>query len=132
MENAKHEYDVVIDSKNELEKYLDAMKSKNEAPKLELEEKCKALDICLNENATLKVSTNKKEKHTNHMYANRQFRKKNAHTTCYECGRKCHIACYCLYKEKHSPFKKIWVPKGFYILTINQGPIKVWVLRSST
>ena len=31
VENAKHEYDVVIDSKNELEKYLDAMKSKNEA-----------------------------------------------------------------------------------------------------
>ena len=55
VENAKHEYDVVIDSKNELEKYLDAMKSENEALKLELEEKCKALDICLNENAALKV-----------------------------------------------------------------------------
>ena len=35
MENAKHEYDVVIDSKNELEKYLDVMKSENEAFKLE-------------------------------------------------------------------------------------------------
>ena len=55
VENAKHEYDVVIDSKNELEKYFDAMKSENEALKLELKEKCKALDICLNENAALKV-----------------------------------------------------------------------------
>ena len=67
VENAKHEYDVVIDRKNELEKYLDAMKSKNEAFQLELEEKCKALDICLNENTALKVSASKKEKHTNHM-----------------------------------------------------------------
>ena len=54
VENVK-QYDVVIDSKNELEKYLDAMKSENETLKLELEEKCKALDICLNENAALKV-----------------------------------------------------------------------------
>ena len=30
VENAKHEYDVVIDNKNELEKYLDVLKSKNE------------------------------------------------------------------------------------------------------
>ena len=89
MENAKHEYDVVIDSKNELERYLNAMKSENEPLKLELEEKWKALDICLNENVVLKVSTNKKEKHTKHMHANRQFRKKHAYTSYYECGRKC-------------------------------------------
>ena len=54
VENAKHEYDVVIDSKNELEKYLDVMKSKNETFKLELEEKCKAIDNCLNENVVIK------------------------------------------------------------------------------
>ena len=54
MENAKHKYDVVIDSKKELEKYLDALNSENEALKLELKEKCKALDICLDENVTLK------------------------------------------------------------------------------
>ena len=36
VENAKLEYDVVIDNKYELEKYLDVMKSKNEALKLEL------------------------------------------------------------------------------------------------
>ena len=34
VENTKHEYDVVIDSKNELEKYLDVMKSENEVLKL--------------------------------------------------------------------------------------------------
>ena len=83
------------------------MKSENEAIKLELEEKCKALDNCLNENAVLKVFINKKEKHTNHMHANRHSRKKHAYTTCYECGRKGHIAFYCSYKKKHSPFKKI-------------------------
>ena len=60
VENAKHEYDVVIDNKNELEKYIDVMKSENEALKLELEEKCKALDNCLNENAIIKVFTIKK------------------------------------------------------------------------
>ena len=119
VENTKHEYDVVIDSKNEFEKYLDVMKFENEALKLELEEKCKALDNCLNENATLKVFTINKEKHTNHVHTNRHFRKKHAHTTCYECGRKDHIAFYCFYKEKHSPLKKIWVPKGFDILTNN-------------
>ena len=31
------------------------MKSENEVLKLELEEKCKALDNCLNENVTLKI-----------------------------------------------------------------------------
>ena len=108
------------------------MKSENEVLKLELEEKCKALDNCLNENVALKVSTKKKEKHTNHMHANRHFKKKHAHTTCYECGRRGHIAFYCSYKEKYSPFKKIWVPKGSHVLTNNQRPIKVWVPRSST
>ena len=83
------------------------MKSKNEVLKLELKEKCKALDNYLNENAALKVFIYKKEKHTNHMHANRHSRKKHAHTTCYECGRKDHIAFYCSYNEKHSFFKKI-------------------------
>ena len=132
VENAKHEYDVVIDRKNELEKYLDVMKSKNKALKLELEEKCKTLDNCLNENVALKLSTNKKEKYTNHMHANRHFRKKSAYTTCYECGRKCHIAFHCSLKDKCSSFKKIWVPKSSHVLTNTQGPIKVWVPKSST
>ena len=97
MKNAKHEYNVVIDSKNELEKYLDVMKYENEVLKLELEEKYKALDNCLNENVAMNVVANR---HSYHMYANRHFKKKHAHTTCYECGRKSHIAFYCFYKEK--------------------------------
>ena len=88
-----------------------------EALRLELEETNKALENCLNENATLKISINKQEKHTNHMHANRPPRKKHTHINCYECGRKGHIAFYCSYNAKHSSFKKIWVPKGFHILT---------------
>ena len=64
------------------------MKSENEAFRLELEEKCKTLNECLNENASLKVSINEKEKHINHMHGYRHFRKKHTHITCYECGRK--------------------------------------------
>ena len=106
VENAKHDYDVVIDNKNELEKYFDNLKSENEAFRLELEEKRKALENCLNENATLKISINEKEKHTNHMHANRPPRKKHAHINCYECGRKGYIAFYCSYNAKHFLLRK--------------------------
>ena len=41
VESAKHEYDIVVDNKNELEKYFDNLKSENEALRLELENKCK-------------------------------------------------------------------------------------------
>ena len=132
VENAKHDYEVVIDNKNELEKCFDNLKSENEALRLELEEKCKALENCLNENAAIKISINEKEKHTNHMHANRPSRKKHVHITCYECGKKGHIAFYCSYNAKHSSLKKIWVPKGSHILTNTQGPIKVWVSKFST
>ena len=56
IEKAKHEYDIVVDNKNELEKYFDNLKSENEALRLELEKKCKALNESLNENTALKVS----------------------------------------------------------------------------
>ena len=92
VENAKYDYDVVIDNENELEKCSENLKSENEALILKLEEKCKALENCLNENAALKISINEKEKHTNHMHANRPLRKKHAPITYYECGRKGHIA----------------------------------------
>ena len=92
VENAKHEYDVVVDSKNELEKCFDDLKSENEALRLELEEKCKALNESLNENATLKVFMNEKLKHDDHEHGNKHFRNKHVQTTCYECGRKGHIA----------------------------------------
>ena len=66
------------------------------------------------------------------MHGYRYSRKKHAYTTCYECGKIGHIAFYCSFKNKRSDFKKIWVPKGFHLLTNNQGPIKLWVPKSST
>ena len=113
VENAKHEYDVVVDNKNELEKCFDDLKSENEALRLELEENCKALNESLNENAALNVSINKKVKHTDYMHDNRHSRKKHTHTTCYECGRKGHIAFYCFYKKKILPSRKFGFLKVF-------------------
>ena len=108
------------------------LKSENEVLKLEIEEKHKALEKNLNENAALKLTIDEKRKHTYHKYANRPPRKKHTYITCYECGRKGHIAFYCSFKVKSSSFKKIWVPKGSHILTNTQGPIKVWVPKSLT
>ena len=108
------------------------MKSENEVLRLEVEEKNKALKNCLNGNVVLKISINEKGKHTNHIHANRPPRKKHAHITCYECGRKGHIAFYCSFNVKSSSIKKIWIPKGSHVLTNTQGPIKVWVPKSST
>ena len=108
------------------------MKSENEALRLELEEKHKAFEKSLNENDALRLTINEKKKHTNHMHTNRPPRKKHAHITCYECGRKGHIASYCSLKVKCSSFKKIWIPKSFHILINPQGHIKVWVPKSLT
>ena len=95
IKKTKLDYDVVMDNKNKLEKCFDNLKFENEALRLELEEKIKALGNCLNENAALKISKNRSEKHVNHMHANRSPRKKHAHISCYEFGRKCHITFYC-------------------------------------
>ena len=76
VENAKHEYDVVVDNKNELEKCFDDLKFENEAFRLKLEEKCKALNESLNENSALNVSMNEKLKHDDHKHGNRCFKKK--------------------------------------------------------
>ena len=62
VENAKHDYDVVIDNKNELEKFFDNLKSENETLRLELEEKNKALENCLNENDALNKFVRRKKK----------------------------------------------------------------------
>ena len=132
VENAKHDYDVIIDSNNELEKCFANLKSENEALRIELEEKHKALEKNLNENAALKLTIDEKKKHTYHKHANRPPKKKHAHITCYECGRKGHITFHCSLKVKCSSFKKIRVPKGSHVLTNTQGPIKVWVPKSST
>ena len=55
IEKTKLDYDVLMDNKNELEKCFNNLKSENEALRLELEEKSKALGNCLNENAALKI-----------------------------------------------------------------------------
>ena len=91
-----------------------------------------ALNGSLNENVALKVSMNEKLKHDDHKHGNKHFRKKYVHTTCYSCGRKRHIAFYCNVKNNVSFLKRNWVPKGFHVLINNQGPIKVWVPKSST
>ena len=88
IEKTKLDYDVVMNNKNELEKCFDNLKSENKALRLKLEEKNKALRNCLNENTALKISKNRSEKHVNHMNANRSLRKKHAHISYYECGRK--------------------------------------------
>ena len=86
----------------------------------------------MNENTTLKLSINEKLKHDDHKHDNRHFRKKHAHTTCYSCGRKGHNAFYYSFKKNVSSFKKIWFSKGSHVLTNNQGPIKVWLPKTST
>ena len=62
LENAKCDYDV-IENKIELKKCFDSVKYENEALRLELENKDKALNECMNENVTLKSSMNEKLKH---------------------------------------------------------------------
>ena len=49
LENAKHEYKVAIESRNELQKGYDIAKSENEAFILELENNDKVLNECMNE-----------------------------------------------------------------------------------
>ena len=51
LENAKKDYEVVIESKNKLQIDLDIEKYVNEVLKLELENKNRALKECMNENA---------------------------------------------------------------------------------
>ena len=70
---------------------LNDARTEIETLKLELENKEKALNKCMNENATLKLSIDEKLKHCNHdclKHDNRQYRKKYAYITCYNYGRK--------------------------------------------
>ena len=62
----------------------------NEVLKLELESKSKTLNKCMNENVALKLSIDEKLKHCNHdcLKHDNRHRKKYAHITCYNCGRK--------------------------------------------
>ena len=119
-----------------MQKGFDNAKSKNEALRLELESKDKVLSECMNENAALKLSIDEKSKYCSHDYSrneNRQYRKKHAHVTCYNCGRKGHKSYYWSFKKNESStMKRIWIPKGSHVLTNHQGPIKVRAPKSST
>ena len=63
LKNVKHEYEVALESRNELQKGYDIAKFENEALILELESKDKVLSECMNENASLKLSIYEKSKH---------------------------------------------------------------------
>ena len=136
LENAKKDYEVVLEGKKKLQIDFDSEKSINEVLELELERKSKTLDECMNENVELKLSIDKKLKHCNHDCLkddNRQCRKKHAYITCYNCGRKGHISHYYSFNRNiSSTMKRIWVPKGSHVLTNHKGPIKAWVPKSST
>ena len=136
LENTKHDYDEVSEKNIEYQSELNDARTEIETLKLELENKEKALNKCMNENATLKLSIDEKLKHCNHdclKHDNRQYRKKHAPITCYNCGRKGHISHYCSFNKKiSSTIKRIWVSKGSHVMTNHQGPIKVWVPKSST
>ena len=79
----------------------------------------------MNENTALKLSIDDKLKHCDHKHENTQFRKKHAHTTYYNCGRKRRISYYCSFRKNVSSIKKVWVPKRSHVLTNHQRPIKV-------
>ena len=97
---------------------------------MELDNKNEDLIKCMNENSALKLSLRENLMHGSHEHfknKNKHHRKKNANITCYKCGRIEHISYFC-----HSIVKRIWVPKGFHLLTNHQGPIKVWIPKIST
>ena len=101
-----------------------------EAFSLEWESKDMALLDCMNENVVFKLSINEKAKQCSNedsIHENRHYRKMHGSVTCFNCGKKCQQM---PWKMTHL-IKRIWVPKGFHVLTNPQGPIKVWVPKSS-
>ena len=60
LDNAKNEYEIVIDNRNNLENAYKSAKSEIEALRLELENKDNALLVSMNENSVLKLSINEK------------------------------------------------------------------------
>ena len=62
---------------------------------------------------------------------NKQHRK-HENVACYKCGVKGHMPYKCCFvRHDFSLFKRIWVPKGSYVLSNHKGSIKVWVPISS-
>ena len=97
--------------------------------------KDKALLVCVNENSTLKMSIEEKQKQCSNESSkieNRHNRKKHGSYTFFKCGIKGHMHYNCCYiKHDTSLFKRFWVPKSSYVLTNHKKPIKVWVSKSS-
>ena len=86
----------------------------------------------MSENVALKLSMNDKLKHNDHKHDNRHF-KKNMHILlAIVVVEKGHIIFYYSFKKNVYSIKKVWVPKGSHMLTNHQGPVKLWVPKSST
>ena len=134
VDNAKNEYEIVICNRNDLENANKNARSKIKALRLELENKDKTLLVFMNENFVLKFSINEKTMQCSNKYSkfeNRQNRK-HKNVACYKCGVKGHMPYKCYYiKHDSSLFKRIWVPKGSYVLSNHKKPTKVWVPISS-
>ena len=130
VELAKKDYEIIYADKKNLQIDLENEKSKNEALNLELENKNKELTKWMNENSALKLSLKEIPVHSSHIHSqgrNNYYKRRNANVSCYKCGRIGHISYFC-----YTTVKKVWVPKGSHLLTNHQGPIKVWVPKTST
>ena len=93
-----------------MEETYENAKSKIKALRLELENKDKALLVCVNENSTLKMSIDEKYMqcfNESSKTDNMQYRK-HENVACYKCGVKGHMPYKCCYIEHDSSlFKKI-------------------------
>ena len=81
LENTKNDCSEVSDLNLEYKSELNDDRTKIKSLRLELENKDKALNKCINENDTLKLSNNKQLKHCSHdcsKHDSRQYRKKHA------------------------------------------------------
>ena len=130
VELAKKDYEIISVDKKNLQIDLENEKSKNEVLSLELENKNKELTKWMNENSALKLSLKEIPVHGSHIHSqgrNNYYKRRNANVSCYKCGRIGHISYFC-----YTTVKKVWVPKSSHLLTNHQGPIKVWVPKTST
>ena len=119
---------------NDLEDANDNAKSEIDALRLEIENKDKALLVCMNIKSTLKLSINEKimQCSNEHSKIDNGQNRKHENVACYKYGVKGHMPCNCVYiKHDSSLLKRIWVPKGSHVLSNRKRPIKVWVPISS-
>ena len=110
LNNTKHEYEIVISNRNDVEEAYKDAKSEIDAIRLELENKDKALLVFMNENSALKLSINEKTMKCSNEHSkmdNRQNRK-HENVAWYKCSVKGHMPYkYCYIKHDSSLFKRI-------------------------